>query len=489
MLRSSVLSFCSFAFFLSSSFLAGTVLGAPVCGLVSPSSSASASSAVPSSNNTDGGNSSLIAATWYAGWDSDDYPLSNVSWEKYTHVIYSFAVTTSDDSHVTLESSDAQNIPTFVSLAHQNNVKAILSVGGWGGSRFFSTAVGDETNRTAFIQSLLSLVSQYSLDGLDFDWEYPNADGIGCNARSPTDASNFLSFLQALRAEPAGSNLTLSAATSIRPFNGQDGTPLTDVSQFAGALNFISIMNYDIWGSWSATAGPNAPLNDTCAPSAAEQQGSAVSAVNAWTSAGFPASQIVLGVASYGHSFSVSTSNALSSSSSSSSSNSSSGGTTQPQTQNQTQTQTQTLNLYPQFDKANQPAGDAWDSVAGETDSCGNPTTVGGIFNFWGLIQGGFLTQNGTANTDGGMVYAFDECSQTPYIYNPSTQVLVSYDDARSFSAKGQFIHDSGLAGFAMWQAGGDSDDILLDSIRTATGISSDTDADTDTDEDGEEDC
>ncbi|KAL5476829.1 hypothetical protein ACEPAI_3015 [Sanghuangporus weigelae] len=477
MLRSSLLSFCSFAFFFSSSFLAGTVLGAPLCGLVSPSSSAFADSAAPSTNT--GGNSSLIAATWYAGWNSDDYPLSDVSWEKYTHVIYSFAVTTSDDSHVTLESSDAQNIPTFVSLAHQNNVKAILSVGGWGGSRFFSTAVGDETNRTAFIQSLLSLVSQYSLDGLDFDWEYPNADGIGCNTRSSTDASNFLSFLQALRAEPAGSNLTLSAATSIRPFNGQDGTPLTDVSQFASPLDFISIMNYDIWGSWSATAGPNAPLNDTCAPSAAEQQGSAVSAVNSWTSAGFPTSQIVLGVASYGHSFSVSSSNALSSSPSSTS-------------DNQTQTQTQTLNLYPQFDKANQPAGDAWDGVAGETDSCGNPTTVGGIFNFWGLVQNGFLTQNGTANTGGGMVYAFDECSQTPYIYNPNTQVLVSYDDATSFSAKGQFIRDSGLAGFAIWQAGGDSDDILLDSIRTASGIvgsDTDADADADEDEDGEEDC
>lgn len=50
------------------------------------------------------------------------------------------------------------------------NVGAILSVGGWGGSRFFSTAVGDETNRTAFIQSLLSLVSEYGLDGLDFEY-------------------------------------------------------------------------------------------------------------------------------------------------------------------------------------------------------------------------------------------------------------------------------------------------------------------------------
>lgn len=146
----------------------------------------------------------------------------------------------------------------------------------------------------------------------------------------------------------------------------------------------LAIMNYDIWGSWSTTAGPNAPLNDTCAPSA-DQEGSAVSAVAAWTAAGFPAAQIVLGVASYGHSFSVASSAALDGAGA--------------------------LQLYPAFDAASQPAGDSWDSVPGETDSCGNPTTVGGVFNFWGLMAGGFLNSDGTAAD--GMVYTFDNCTQT----------------------------------------------------------------------------
>jgi len=62
---------------------------------------------------------------------------------------------------------------------------------------------------------------------------------------------------------------------------------------------------------------------------------------------------------------------------------------------------------------------------------------------------------------------------------------MVSFDDATSFgtphftsfpwvsvdlclhhtAAKFGFINEAGLAGFAMWQAGGDSDDILLDAI------------------------
>ncbi len=43
---------------------------------------------------------------------------------------------------------------------------------------------------------------------------------------------------------------------------------------------------------------------------------------------------------------------------------------------------------------------------------------------------------------------------------------MISYDNAQSFAAKGQFIADMGLAGFAMWEAGGDYHNILLDSIR-----------------------
>jgi chitinase len=38
-------------------------------------------------------------------------------------------------------------------------------------------------------------------------------------------------------------------------------------------------------------------------------------------------------------------------------------------------------------------------------------------------------------------------------------------------AAKGKYIHDRGLAGFAMWQAGGDSKNILLNAIISGIGI------------------
>jgi hypothetical protein len=35
-------------------------------------------------------------------------------------------------------------------------------------------------------------------------------------------------------------------------------------------------------------------------------------------------------------------------------------------------------------------------------------------------------------------------------------------------AAKGQYIEETGLAGFILWQAGGDHNDILLDAIKSA---------------------
>ncbi len=51
---------------------------------------------------------------------------------------------------------------------------------------------------------------------------------------------------------------------------------------------------------------------------------------------------------------------------------------------------------------------------------------------------------------------------------------MVSFDDATSFAAKGRYISDTGLKGFAMWNVAGDSNDILLDAINEALGTTVD---------------
>lgn len=56
-------------------------------------------------------------------------------------------------------------------------------------------------------------------------------------------------------------------------------------------------------------------------------------------------------------------------------------------------------------------------------------------------------------------------------MYNPNSDVMVSYDDATSFAAKGRFINEMGLKGFSVWHILGDYNDILIDAISDAMGI------------------
>ncbi|KAK7692167.1 hypothetical protein QCA50_003788 [Cerrena zonata] len=207
-------------------------------------------------------------------------------------------------------------------------------------------------------------------------------------------------------------------------------------------------MNYDISGPWLTYVGPNAPLDDSCAP-AANQQGSATGAIKAWTTAGVPSHQLVLGVPAYGHSYIVAPSDGLTSN----------------------DTETPIIASFPAFDKNQHPKGDKWDDGEG-VDECGVQQTNGGNFNFIGLIEAGMLFPNGTATA--AVDYRFDECSQTPYLYNETSQLMVSFDDAKSFSAKGNFIKENNLRGFAIWESAGDNNDILLNSIRTAAGFDED---------------
>ena len=58
-----------------------------------------------------------------------------------------------------------------------------------------------------------------------------------------------------------------------------------------------------------------------------------------------------------------------------------------------------------------------------------------------------------------------------PYVYNKTSEVMVAFDNAQSFAAKGKYIRETGLRGFAMWEAGGDYHDTLLDSIRSEAGF------------------
>jgi hypothetical protein len=115
-------------------------------------------------------------------------------------------------------------------------------------------------NRSTFVNTLLSAVNTYNLDGtlssrspsrstgdqislglgVDIDWEYPNAAGAG-QPYSADDSANLLLFFQSLR-NKLGSSKIISAAVTQLPWLGSNGKPLTDVSAYAKEMNYVNIM-------------------------------------------------------------------------------------------------------------------------------------------------------------------------------------------------------------------------------------------------------
>lgn len=104
--------------------------------------------------------SGLVASTYFAGYHANrGFAVSQMPWEKYTDAKYAFAET-SEDGSLNLTKSAPDQLPVFVSEAKKNNVKALVSIGGWTGSRWFSTAFGSAENRTAFVKTCLDLVEK-----------------------------------------------------------------------------------------------------------------------------------------------------------------------------------------------------------------------------------------------------------------------------------------------------------------------------------------
>ncbi|KAH9472202.1 hypothetical protein Pst134EA_002825 [Puccinia striiformis f. sp. tritici] len=386
-----------------------------------------------------------IVSAYYPGYNAKFLPVENIPWKMYDHLQYFVAVPAPTPEGDLLIDTE-QNMVEVIAAGKKNNVSISLSIGGWTGSRSFSFLVGDQKNRTTFVGTIERAVKKYGLDGIDLDWEYPNFQGIGCNAINKNDSENFLAFLKALRAK-LGPKFRLSAAVSMKGFMSADGkTYLTDVSEFAKVLNFFTIMAYDVYGSsFSKLAGPNSPLFSTC--SEPTQKFSVAQAIKQWTSTGVPARQLLLGIPSYGYGYTLSSNKIVPSQFSGKA-----GVTSQL--------------FQPHADTV--PAGGKTAGEATGADICGTPNVAGGQWLFKELSETGKLSKNQKEGLNGYERH-YDNCTHTPFLFNPSTKNLISYDDSFSLKEKASYAVEHGLGGVEMFDATGDTaDSQLLKSVRKA---------------------
>ncbi|WP_405665654.1 glycoside hydrolase family 18 protein [Streptomyces sp. NBC_01527] len=176
------------------------------------------------------------------------------------------------------------------------NLKVIWSFGGWTWSGGFGEAA---KNPAAFAQSCYDLVEDPRwadvFDGIDIDWEYPNACGLTCDT-SGRDA--YGNVLAALRAKFGTGNLVTSAITA----DGSDGGKL-DAVDYGGAAQYVdwyNPMTYDFFGAWDAQ-GPTAPHSPLTSYTGIPKEGyTSDAAVTKLRALGVPASKLLLGIGFYG---------------------------------------------------------------------------------------------------------------------------------------------------------------------------------------------
>jgi chitinase len=176
------------------------------------------------------------------------------------------------------------------------NIKVIWSFGGWTWSGGFTQAAA---NPTAFANSCYNLVkdSRWSdvFDGIDVDWEYPNACGLTCDASGPDSYNKVVS---ALRTKFGQSFLVTSAISA----DGSNGGKL-DAADYASGiskLNYVFPMTYDYFGAFAAQ-GPTAPHSPLTSYTGIPQQGFwSDAAIQKLKSKGVPSSKMLLGIGFYG---------------------------------------------------------------------------------------------------------------------------------------------------------------------------------------------
>jgi len=297
------------------------------------------------------------------------------------------------------------------------HLRTMISVGGWTWSTYFSDIAISEETREIFAQSCLDFILTYGFDGVDLDWEYPVEGGLETNQQDPTDKENLTALLQRLRElldaqeQIDNKQYYLSIASSANP-NYMDNL---EVEEIMNSLDWINVMSYDFHGPWSGDGDPstnfNSPLYMTegdDVPEPYHTNFNLHASVQNYIDRGVPREKLNAGLAFYGRAF---------------------GGV-------------QNINngLFAPY---------------AEPSSIG--TWEDGVFDYWDL-EDNFVNQNGYTRY-------WQEEAQVPWLYNPSTQVMISYDDVQSIGIKAEYIIQENLGGGMFWEFSGDKNAVLLDEL------------------------
>ena len=177
--------------------------------------------------------------------------------------------------------------------ARHPQLRVLWSFGGWTGSAGFTEAARDPAAFAASCRKLLTDERWAGVfDGIDIDWEYPNACGLVCDK---SGAGALPALLSSLRAELGPQALVTAAVTA-----DEGKQKATDYASAAGSASWLSVMTYDFFGTEDGP-GQTAPHSPLTAYAGIPRPASTTDAAIANLLAlGIPSGKLLLGVGFYG---------------------------------------------------------------------------------------------------------------------------------------------------------------------------------------------
>lgn len=352
-------------------------------------------------------------ADWNIYLEDNYYEVSDIPWDKVTHINYAFAkieggkITLFDEwaaiqkpfGDDTWETPLKGHFGQLIKYKKQYpHVKTLISVGGWSESKYFSDVALTDESRSLFADSCVDFIRMYQFDGVDIDWEYPVTGGMPANIRRPEDKQNFTLLLKCLRdkldaaGHEDGKHYLLTIAAPAGSYNIIN----TEPELYHQYLDFINVMTYDYSGSWETVANHLSPLymnpND---PSYTERKEKFNTdwTIREYLLLGVPADKINMGVPYYA-------------------------------------------------------AG--WEDISGGVNGLFGASTSA-------LNSTQFHYINGLHKSpESGFVRCWDEYAMVPYLWNSETSTMYSYMDEISLEHKCNYVLDNNLGGIMIWELSGD---------------------------------
>lgn len=226
---------------------------------------------------------------YYPSWgiyNTPPYTHDDVPYSRLTHISHAFALLKAGANGDI--DTDGMIDPILLKRAHAAGVKVLLSIGGGDGIQGprFNRMARSETARHAFVTNVHDILVKYGYDGVDIDWEVPNAP----------DRANCTTLMQELRDELTSPWL-ISMAVSADPENYGAGL---DIPALAPIVDFFNVMTYDFYGTWSGATGHVSPLYQS--PADPEQAGSTETSMDLYEKTyGVPVEKLNIGTPFYGY--------------------------------------------------------------------------------------------------------------------------------------------------------------------------------------------